>query len=401
MASTGAETHLAPTGSNGPVTALGERLNRARQGCIGFPVARDIDYSALLPLHHGLVNNVGDPEDPGRWPSHTLDVERAVVAFFVDLFGGNDRSSWGYVSGGGSSEGVLHGMWLSREHHPAARVYHSAAAHYCVPKAARLLRIDASVVAADPAGAVDLDDLGRALHAYRDRPAIVVVTLGTTMTEALDDLAGVHTVLDEAGVPGRHVVVDAALSGPALALDGGPAAGLLAGDGPGSADSVCFSSHKSFGTPHVGGVVLTHRRHVARISHRVDYVASNDLTVGGSRSGQSAVELGHALDVLGTSGLRERARTARRTAEHAIAALRTAGWRAWRNPHAWTVVLDPPPPQPVILRWGIPVGDGCAHLVCVPGVGPDLVDAFVADLSNSTDTHEPGARAGASTEESS
>ena len=380
------------------VEDLGERLAAARGRVIGFPVARDVDFGPLQPLHAGLVNNIGDPETPGRWPSHTHDVELDLVAFFIELFGGTRRTTWGYVSGGGSSEGVLHGMWLGREHQPAARVYHSSAAHYCVAKAARVLGLDeVSVVAADAAGAMDLDALAQAVRPHRERPALVVATLGTTMTEAVDDLPGIHAVLDNARLPGRHVVVDAALSGPALALDGGPTAELLTprtgcgsdtsgmGGGPGWADGVCFSTHKSFGTPHVGGVVLARREHVARIARPVDYVASLDATVGGSRSGQTAVELAHALDAIGGPGrhvdrLRARVRAARAVAAHAVTELRAVGWPAWRHPHAWTVVLDVAPPESVTTRWGLPVSQGRAHLVCAPGVERALVDAFVDDL---------------------
>ena len=386
---------------SGTTEQLGERLATARGRVIGFPVARDVDFRPLHSLHVGLVNNIGDPETSGRWPSHTHDVEVALVAHFAELFGGTRRSTWGYMSGGGSSEGVLHGMWLGREHQPAARVYYSVAAHYCVAKAARLLGLsDVSVVGADSSGAVDLDALARAVHPHRDRPVLLVATLGTTMTEAVDDLPGVHAVLDAAGVPGRHVVVDAALSGPGLAVDAGSTAGLLAprSDADSSArlasggwaDSVCFSTHKSFGTPHVGGMVLTRREHAARIARPVDYVASTDMTVGGSRSGQTAVELAHALDSIGGPGrrvdrFRARVRVAREVAEYAVTRLRALGWPAWRHPHAWTVVLDAVPPESVVTRWGLPVSEGRTHLVCAPGVGVGLVDAFLADLANLAD----------------
>lgn len=77
---------------------------------------------------------------------------------------------------------------------------------------------------------------------------------------------------------------------------------------------------------------------------------------------------------------RTRVRAARDVAEHAVIALRAIGWLAWRHSHAWTVVLDAVPPDTVVSRWGLPVSQGRAHLVCTPGVDRALVDAFVADL---------------------
>lgn len=360
--------------------ALAARMAVARDRSLGFPRARDLDYSPVAPVHAGLINNNGDPAATGRWPAHTHDLERAVVAGVGELFGATPGTGWGYVSGGGTTEGVLHGMWVGRERFPAAHLYHSRAAHYCVPKAARLLGVPATVVPTDEGGAMDLGALAAAVHVHRDRPALVVATLGTTMTEAVDDVAGVHAVLHAAGVPGRHVVVDAALSGIGLAADG-PAAHLLSPDEPAGADSVCTSTHKSLGTPHVGGIVLARRDHVDRIARPVDYTGSLDTTVGGSRPGQTVVEVAHALALVGEpQQLRDRTAAARGVADHAVQQLRAIGWPAWRHDHAWTVVLDPPPDD-VAEAWAIPVGDGVAHIVCAPGVTRDLVDAFVTCLA--------------------
>jgi Pyridoxal-dependent decarboxylase conserved domain len=270
-----------PAAGSGWVEAVGKRLAGARHRCLGFPVATDIDFTDLAPLHAGFINNIGDPEAAGRWRCHTKDIEREVISTFLGLFGGSALRSWGYVTGGGATEGVTHGMWLGLERHPAARVYHSAAAHYCIPKAARLLRAPTTVIPTDPCGEIRYDALTATAHQHRDRPALVVATAGTTMTEAVDDLASIHTALTTAGITDRFVVVDAALAGPALALAGGPAASWLAEHGGrhrADADSICFSSHKSFGTPHVSGVSLTRRRHLGQLGRPVDYLASVDTS---------------------------------------------------------------------------------------------------------------------------
>lgn len=377
------------------LATLDHELQAVRARSIGYPGATDIDFSDLGVLHTKLINNVGDPETGGRWRGHTKDIEREVIAAFATLFGGHPDSTTGYVSTG-SSEGVLHGMWLGRERLRGARVYHSAAAHYCVAKAAHLLDMEASVVAVDNGGQMVYDGstgLAGALHPHRDRPALVVATAGTTMTEAVDDVASVHEVLDAAGVPDRHVVVDAALSGPALALDGGPTARLLAEHGHRDhdrgrvdADAVCFSGHKSLAIPHPCGVVLTRREHVEQVAREVDYLSGVDTTISGSRSGQAPVELWHVLATLGPDRLRARAHAARRVAEDTVTRLTEVGWRAWRHPHAWTVVLDEPPAG-LADRWQLATSTGRSHIVCVPGVTPELIRKFVAELT-ATITHE-------------
>jgi histidine decarboxylase len=384
-----------------PVTGLAQvwqDLARARQRCIGFPVATDVSFTDLLPFHTGFINSIGDPESEGRWPCHTKAVERDVIATFSGLFGGTTATSWGYVTGGGSTEGVLHGLWLGVERQPAARIYFSTAAHYAVPKSARLLRAPVAVIPTDPGGEMRYDALAAAVADHPGFPAIVVATAGTTMTEAVDDIAAIHAALTDARAVDRFIVVDAALSGPALALDGGPTARLLAHPDPADlagADHVCFSSHKSFGAPHVAGVALTHRLHVQHLARRVDYLAGTDTTISGSRSGHAPLELAHVLATFGLDGLRARSHAARQVAEHTVTRLNAVGWGAWRHPHAWTVVLDAPP-DAVAARWALPVSDGVAHIVCAPGITTDLIDEFVADLAI-TAPHAGASPAGSST----
>ena len=44
-------------------------------------------------------------------------------------------------------------------------------------------------------GELDYEDLGEALSKHRDRAAIVVANIGTTMTEAVDDVGRIKAVL--------------------------------------------------------------------------------------------------------------------------------------------------------------------------------------------------------------
>ncbi len=371
------------------------RTARARGRVLGFPAATDIDYRHTTDLMAGLVNNLGDPEaTSGRWPVHVRDMERQVIETCLGLFGGTLAGCWGYVTAGGSSEGVLHGLWLGRRRFPGpVHVYASAAAHYCVDKAADLLGLPLTRVETDRSGQMRPDRLARAAAAHRDRAAIVVATIGTTMTEALDDIAALHAALDDVRLARRHLVVDAALSGPMLAVDDGPAAPapwvatLLADRGDTNsrgtrldADSVCFSGHKFLGLPLVCGVSLARREHIARFGQNVELIAARDVTVSGSRSGLPIAMLWWVLQHLGRSGLRERARDARAVAARAAAALTGIGWRASRLEHACTVVIDPPPDH-LAERWALPVVDGVAHLVCVPGVTDANVARFVAELA--------------------
>jgi histidine decarboxylase len=352
---------------------------------IGFPAATDIDFHAVADLHYGIINNLGDPERDGREPRNSKAIERDLVRELIKLFGGDVVECWGYVTQAGSTEGNQYGLLLARERFPDGVLYSSAAAHYSVPKAAHLLRMstDAVVVSADLRGEMDYEQLARAAAARSGQPAVVVATLGTTMTEAVDDVARIHAALDDAGVPDRHIHVDGALAGVPLALDGGSVAHLLSRSpsdgGRLDADSICISGHKFFATPHISGVVLSRRHHVQRVSHAVDYIDGYDATVSGSRSGHSAVELWYALASLGWEGHRRRVVESRALAAYLEQRLAGAGWTAWRHPHAFTVMVRSVP-LPLLDRWSLATSGGWSHVICVPGLTRQTIDLFLDEL---------------------
>src|SRR4051812_14753459 len=164
------------------VAALTADLKAKRRYEIGFPGATDLSFPALSELLTGqLLNNIGDPHEYGRGRTHTKLVEQHVVSAVADLLRA-PAGRWGYVTTG-STEAILHALDEGARRYPDAVVYTSAAAHYSVSKAARLLKLPLVTVAADQSGRIDLLDFRQALEARRHRPALVVATAGTTMTE--------------------------------------------------------------------------------------------------------------------------------------------------------------------------------------------------------------------------
>ena len=195
---------------NARLRAVEARLAAAALTNIGFPVARDIDYRPLAPLLGHLLNNLGDPRINPLYPGHVHDLEREVLDFTAELF--RAPPGWsGYLTSGGT-EGNLYGLWLGRTKFPNAVAYYSSAAHYSVPKACHLLGLPAVEVTTTATGEIDYTDLTRKASRHRNRPAIVVATIGTTMTEAVDDVTHVHNALDVAGIRHRQAHSDAAIS---------------------------------------------------------------------------------------------------------------------------------------------------------------------------------------------
>lgn len=353
------------------------RLSRARETKLGFPGAEDIDFSALLPFFAFELNNIGDPYTDPVFDHHTKPMEREAIEFFADLFRAPADDRWGYVTSG-STECVQYGMRRARDIYGDGVADHSTAAHYKVPRVLVDFQMPAVAVDADAFGEMDYRALHAAVAANPGRPAIVLATAGTTMTEAVDDLGKIGKVLDDLGVQDRYIHVDAALSGVPLALlpvDRRPRFDFADG-----ADSIGFSTHKFLAGRWPGGLVLATGTPAHHAGPRISYTGAADTVLTCSRNAHTALHLWYCIRKLGREGLRRRAESARDVAEYAVTRLAQIGWEAWRHPHACTVVLRTPAPH-VARAWQLATGDdGWSHMVWVPGRTIDQVDRFVADL---------------------
>jgi histidine decarboxylase len=67
-------------------------------------------------------------------------------------------------------------------------------------------------------------------------------------------------------------------------------------------------------------------------------------------------------------------------AEYAVHRLQLAGVPAWRHKNSLTVIF-PRPTQAVMRKWQLAPQQEIAHLIAMPGVTREQVDAFVHDLS--------------------
>jgi histidine decarboxylase len=359
-------------------------LERDRRTNIGFPGATDFDYAELAPFLNVLLNNVGDPYVEGIGGAHTKHIEVAVLEFLADLFQAPGDDRWGYLTTGGT-EASLYALHLARSLYPTGRVYFSEATHDSIGKASEILQLPKTVLRAGPTGELDYEDLHHVLAQHRDQPAIVVANIGTTMTEAVDDVPTVKGILRGLAMHEHFVHADGALAGIPLALDEETVEFGLMPDG---VDSVSVSGHKFIGSPFPYGVVLTRRSLRDRVARRGQYHGSPDSTITGSRSGLAPLFLWYRLHQLGwEEGLRKRAVLARNLAEYAVRRLNDIGWEAWRNPRAFTVVIKTPPPD-VLAEWALATHGGYSHVICMPGVTGDHIDRFVKALQASAGTQD-------------
>ena len=344
---------------------------------IGYPVSKDFDYSELMPFLKYPMNNVGDPFIPSTYTVGSRELEKEVIAFFSRLFRAEEDNWWGYVTNGGS-EGNLYGLYLAREMYPKAIVYYSDATHYSVQKNLHLLNMPNIAIRSQPNGEIDYDDLEKTISINRQMPVIILANIGTTMTEARDDVGKMKGIFKNLAIQHHYIHADGALSGSYAAfIEPRPAFDFSDG-----ADSIAISGHKFFGSPIPCGMVIAKKSHRDRIARSIDYIGSLDTTISRSRNGHTPLFLWYTITKLGIEGLRQRTQNCLDVAAYAEAAIRKIEPSVWRNSSTITVNI-PKPEQAIINKWQLASGNDWAHIICMPGMHKEQIDAFVKDLKRS------------------
>ena len=201
------------------------------------------------------------------------------------------------------------------------------------------------------------------LTVHRDRPAIILATIGTTMRGAVDDIPAIRQIIDELNIGEHYIHADAALSGMILPyVDDPQPFGFDAG-----INSISISGHKLIGAPLPCGVVVTRKHLVETLGRAVELIGVNDTTLSGSRNALTPLMLWYAINHHGEDVWKKTVRGMLNTAEYAVQRFNKHGISAWRHRNSPTVVFDRPSPE-VFDRWQIaPEGD-VAHIITMPHV---------------------------------
>ena len=351
-----------------------ESIQQMPDKCIGYPANLHFDYSLMQDLYRYPLNNVGDPMVNSTYKLSSQPFEREVIRFFAEMFRARQNEYWGYVTNGGS-EGNLYSLYLARELYPKGMVYYSEATHYSVHKNIHLLNMPSIVIRSSENGEIDYDDLEHAITMNRHLPVIILANIGTTMTEARDDLSKINGILRRNAITKRYIHCDAALCGSyAPFITPRPAFDFEDG-----ADSIAVSGHKFIGSPMPCGVVLVRKINRDRIARDISYIDSLDTTISGSRNGHTPLFLWYAIQTLGIAGLKAQYEKCLDLANYTLAQLQGIGIPAWKNEGAITVML-PAPDLKIRKKWQLATENGLSHVICMPGVNQQDIDHFVADL---------------------
>jgi len=369
------EQHNLSPENAGRLKDLMERLTADSELMLGYPVSKDFDYAKLADFLNFPINNLGDPFVPSTYNIGTREMEREVLQFFAELFRAPVNNWWGYVTNGGS-EGNLYGLYLAREIHPKGMVYFSQATHYSVQKNLHLLNMPNIVIRTQPSGEIDYEDLRDTIKMNRHMPVIIFANIGTTMTEARDDVSKIKGILQDLAIQHYYIHADGALSGSYSAfIEPRPAFDFADG-----ADSIAISGHKFIGSPIPCGVVVVKKNNRDRIARSVSYTGSMDTTITGSRNGHTPLFLWYMIKCLGLDGFRKRALHSLDVAAYAEMRLKEIGVNAWRNPDSITVNL-PEPTMEVRIKWQLALENGWCHIICMPNVTKEQIDRLVEEIA--------------------
>lgn len=351
-----------------------ERLKKGNEEFMGYPLAKDLSFQELAPFLDLQINNVGDPFTTSSLTVDTKNIEIEVIQFFANLLRAKQENTWGYVTNGGS-EGNLYGLYLAREIYPKGIVYYSEETHYSVKKNLHLLNIPNIVIKSDIKGEMDYGDLKSTVLLNRRYPAIFFLNIGTTMKEAIDQVAKIKLIIQELAIKDYYIHCDAAFLGVILPfVPDSPAFDFRSG-----IDSISISGHKFLGSPIPCGVVLCKKSHSDKIGKSISYVDTMDTTISGSRNGLSPLILWYTLKKLGFDGLQKRVLQCLKVADYAERRLKEEGIQVFRNERALTLVIEKPSKE-ILNKYQLAVEGNIAHILAVPGITKQHIDHFIHDL---------------------
>lgn len=128
------------------------------------------------------------------------------------------------------------------------------------------------------------------------------------------------------------------------------------------------------------GVQITRLEHINALSRDVEYLASRDATIMGSRNGHAPIFLWYTLNRKGYKGFQKEVQKCLRNAHYLKGRLRDAGIGVMLNELSSTVVFERPHDEEFIRKWQLACQGNIAHVVVMPNITAEKLDKFVSEL---------------------
>lgn len=254
----------------------------------------EIQQSLGYPISHNRfeqvsVNNAGDPFAKTRYYNiNTLQAEKELVEFYANkILRQPIDTLWGYCASG-STEAIIHSMWIARKRFPKASIYASADSHFCVAKAADMLCMQLITIPVNQeTGEMNMLRLYEQIH--NKESAIVILTAGTTVRNAYDNISEFNK-LKLNNREKIHVHIDGAFGGAVYPFVRSKWLRY-------AFDSFNVSFHKFLGCPNPCALFLIRRTILndlcghGAFGHEMRYLPERDYTMSCSRNGSVVVDM--------------------------------------------------------------------------------------------------------------
>ena len=263
-------------------------------------------------------------------------------------------------------------------------IYVSDAAHYSNMRLTDLQNLDLVLVPSDEHGCMIPEEFEKLL--VKDRPALMVYSMGTTFKGGIDDQEALNAVL--AKYPSIEVYrhVDAALFGGYLpytkyrdAVDRTVQ----------PFDSIAISGHKFFGMDEPAGLFLTTMEIKDNQNpYNIDYLNGSMPMINCSRSAIAPLKFWWIIQHVGIEGFTEQANGMLKRAAWLKGELDKLGWEAWLEPMSNTVYFKQPSEEitekyMLASAYDEKLDRNLSHIVVMQHVTEEQLQGFLDDLSAS------------------
>lgn len=128
------------------------------------------------------------------------------------------------------------------------------------------------------------------------------------------------------------------------------------------------------------GVQITRLKHINCLSSNVEYLASRDATIMGSRNGHAPIFLWYTLNRKGYGGFQKEVQKCLKNAHYLKDRLREAGIGAMLNELSSTVVFERPQEEEFVRKWQLACQGNIAHVIVMPNITIEKLDDFLSEL---------------------
>ena len=280
----------------------------------------------------------------------------------------------------------MHGMYFGVKYLQAKTkqlpiVYVSDQAHYSIKKLADLQNLELRIIPAVPMGQMDVTAFEKAIDPQK--PALVVVAIGTTFKGAIDDHPAIAAALRRANPPAVYTMLDAALFGGYLPFS--PFKDIVNRQKL-AFDAIAVSGHKFFGFDEpLGLFITTNEVFNSQNPFRVAYLNDAVPTITCSRSALGALKFWWQMTRNGEKEYMRQAAFILETAQYQKRKLDEMNYPAWLNPMSNTVFFKRPSDW-IMKKWDLApdhderLGGDLAHEILMQHESRKTVDQFIADL---------------------